>query len=920
MVPIRRLLAGLKALLGSHRAEQELDEELRAYLDTSVEAKIRAGMDGTDARRAARVEIGSLEAVKDYVRDVGWETRLEGFWRDVRYAARTLRKAPAFTATAVLTLALGIGANTALFTIVDQVLLRFLPVNNPRELVSVVSRGSFYGDTWGDGSELSYPMYTELRDRNQVFAGMFARFSWEVQAKVQSRADRVVAEYVTGNYFPLLGVKAALGRTILPSDDAAGGPDVAVLSHRYWLTALGGDPTVIGKPIVANTHALAIVGVGQEGFDGTNLGVASQVFVPIRLVSELTPVGAVRDRPILDDPRIRWAVAFGRLRPGISLEQAQTQLQPLYAARIAAEVREEGFALASETQKTRYLESTLVVRPAGDGRSSLRQELTKPLWILMAIVGVVLLIACANLPNLFLARVTTREREFALRLALGASRQRLARQLLIESVLLAVAGGTLGLVIATWGAGALLAYVPNPGITLTVAATPDGRIVAFTTIVAILTGVAFGLAPSLRSTRPNVAPTLRTEGGTAAGGGYGRLRRGFMVAQVALSVLLLVGAGLFVRSLSNLMRTNLGIETNRTLSFRIDPDTNGYAGERGKTFIKDLRERLASVPGVSNAAFATQQLLTGSARSNFITIEGQPFDPDRRWWSYNNAVSPGFFTTMGIPIIQGRDFDARDERIAPQGKAAFVPRVAIANRTFVERYLAGKPAIGMHVGFARDPGTPTPIEIVGVAADAKYTSVRDEIQPQLYFPFLEGPHVGVATMYVRTTQDAASIQRTVEQVVRQLDPRVPVYDVRTLEEQVARSLSTDRLIANLATVFGVLATLLAMVGLYGVLAHTVARRTREIGIRIALGALTRNISWMVLREVLVVIGVGVALALPAIWALTRFVKSQLYGITPLDPVAIIGAVAMLTLVAIVAGFLPARRAARVDPVVALRAE
>jgi predicted permease len=393
-----------------------------------------------------------------------------------------------------------------------------------------------------------------------------------------------------------------------------------------------------------------------------------------------------------------------------------------------------------------------------------------------------------------------------------------------------------------------------------------------------------------------------------------------MVAQVALSVLLLVGAGLFVRSLSNLMRTNLGIETNRTLSFRIDPDTNGYAGERGKTFIKHLRERLASVPGVSNAAFASQQLLTGSAWSNFITIEGQSFDPDRRWWSYNNAVSPGFFTTMGIPIVQGRDFDARDERVAPQGKAAFVPRVAIANRTFVERYLAGKPAIGMHVGFGSDPGTPTPIEIVGVAADAKYTSVRDEIQPQLYFPFLEGPHVGVGTMYVRTTQDAASIQRTVEQVVRQLDPDVPIYDVRTLEEQVARSLSTDRLIADLATVFGVLATLLAMVGLYGVLAYTVTRRTREIGIRIALGALTRNISWMVLREVVVVIGVGVALALPAIWALTRFVKSQLYGITPLDPVAIIGAVAMLTLVAIVAGFLPARRAARVDPVVALRAE
>jgi predicted permease len=919
MVPIRRLLAGLKALLRSHRVEQELDEELRAYLETSVEAKLRGGMDRGDASRAARVEIGSLEAVKDHVRDVGWETRLEGIWRDVRYAARTLRKSPGFTATAVLTLALGIGANTALFTIVDQVLLRLLPVNNPRELVSLASRGSYYGDNWGDGSGLSYPMYADLRDRNQVFAGMFARFSWEVQARVHSRAERIQAEYVTGSYFPVLGVNAALGRTILPSDDAASAPHVSVLSHRYW-RALGADPSVIGQTIIANNHALTIIGVAREGFDGTNLGVASQIFVPIRLVSALTPVGAVRDRPILEDPRIRWAIAFGRLRPGISLEQAQTQLQPLYAARVASEVQEEGFARASDAEKTRYLQSSIFLRPAGDGRSFLRQQLTRPLWILMAIVGVVLLITCANLANLLLARVIARQREFALRLALGASRHRLARQLLIESVLLAVAGGMLGLVIATWGAGALLDYVPNPGITLTVATTPDGRILAFTTIIAVLTGLAFGLAPSLRSTRPDVAPTLKNEGGTIAGGGYGRLRRGFMVTQVALSVLLLVGAGLFVRSLSNLMHTDLGIDTSQTLSFRIDPDTNGYAGERGKTFMKQVRERLASSPGISNAAFATQQLLTGSAWSNFITIEGQPFDANRRWWSYNNAVSPVFFMTMGIPILQGRDFDERDQRISPQGDAAFVPRVAIANRTFVERYLAGKSAIGTRVGFGRDPSTPTPIEIVGVAADAKYTSVRDEIQPQLYFSFLEGPRVGVATMYVRATQDAASTLRTVEQVVRQLDPAMPIYDVRTLEDQVARSLSTDRLIANLTAVFGALATLLAMIGLYGVLAYVVTRRTREIGIRIALGALTRSIAWMVLREVLVVIGLGVALALPAIWALTRFVKSQLYGVTPMDPLAIIGAMALLTVVATIAGVLPARRAARVDPVIALRAE
>jgi predicted permease len=784
----------------------------------------------------------------------------------------------------------------------------------------MAGRGPYYGDTWGDGRGLSFPMYAELRDHNQVLAAMFARFSHEVQARVQNQSDRILVEYVTGNYFPVLGVNAALGRTIVPRDDAPSAPDIAVLSHRYWQAALAADPQIIGKTIVANNHALTIVGVAQAGFDGTDLGIASQVFVPIRLVAALTPVGAVRERPLLDDPRIRWVLAFGRLRSGISLEEAQAQLQPLYAARMASEVQEEGFARASDADKARYLQNSLVLGPAGDGSSSLRQQLTQPLWILVAIVSVVLLIACVNLANLSLARATARQRELALRLALGASRQRVARQLLIESVLLAAAGGLLGLVIATWGASVLLAYLPDPGVTLTVATAPDTRALAFTATIAILTGIAFGLAPALRSTRADTAPTLKHAGGTIAGGGYGRLRRGFMVAQVALSMLLLVGAALFVRSLSNLRHINLGIDPTRTVSFRIDPDTSGYTGERGKTFIKQLRERLTGAPGVSDAAFAMQQLLNGSAWSNYITIEGVPFDPGRRWLSYNNAVSPGFFTTLGIPILQGRDFDHSDQRISTTADAAFVPRAAIANQTFVERYLAGQLAIGTRVGFGRDPRTPTPIEIVGVVADAKYTSVRDDIQPQLYFPFLEGPRIGVATMYVRTTQDAASILGTVRQAVRQLDPAVPIFDVQTVEDQVARSLSADRLIANLAATFGVLATLLATIGLYGVLSYMVTRRSREIGIRMALGALTCGVSWLVLREVLVVTGVGIVLALPAVWALTPLVKSQLYGVTPMDPVAILGAMAVLTLAGTVAGFVPARRAARVDPVIALRTD
>jgi cell division protein FtsX len=436
--------------------------------------------------------------------------------------------------------------------------------------------------------------------------------------------------------------------------------------------------------------------------------------------------------------------------PGGAHRAAKAEIGSLEA--VKDHVRDVGW----DAEKMRYLQGTVLLQPAGDGRSSLRERLTQPLWILMAIVGVVLLIACSNLANLLLARAIARQREFALCLALGASRHRLARQLLIESVLLAVAGGVAGLAIAAWGAGALLAYVPTPGITLTVATTPDGRILAFTLAIAVLTGLAFGLAPALRITRPDVAPTLKSEGGAVAGGGYGRLRRGFMVTQVALSVLLLVGAGLFVRSLSNLVHSHLGIDTARTISFRIDPDTNGYPDERGKTFMKQARERLASAPGVSSAAFATQQLLTGSAWSNFITIEGLPFPPRPPLVVVQQRGEPRLLHDDGDPHPAGPRF----RRTRPAYFAAGRRRVRASGRDREPDIRGPVPCRQSghrhRVGFGRDPGTPTPIEIVGVAGDAKYTSVRDGIPPQLYFPFLEGPRIGLATMYIQATQDPVS--------------------------------------------------------------------------------------------------------------------------------------------------------------------
>jgi predicted permease len=844
---------------------------------------------------------------------------MTGIVQDLRYAIRGLRKTPGFTIVAVLTLALGIGANTAMFTLVDQVLLRLLPVPNPDELVLVTTRGSRYGAFYGDGSELSYPMYTDLRDHNEVFAGMFARVNARVHARISDVTQRVSTEFVSGTYFSVLGVGPDRGRTILPSDDALGAEhSVGVVSHRYWLNRFGGDTAIVGKTMIVNNHTISIIGVAQERFDGTNLGTATELFLPVRMAS-IAPE-APSGPSVLEDRRTQWLNVFGRLRPGITLAQAQARLQPFYASRLALEIQEPAFARATEATKAEFLKNTIELRPAGNGKSDLRSELTRPLVILMAIAAGVLLIACANLANLLLARAATRQREFAVRLSLGANRRRLMQQLLVESLLLALAGSASGLIVATWGAEALLRFLASPGATLTVSVSPDYRILAFNILVAIVTGITFGFAPAIQSTRPVLATTLKNEAGSVVGGSHSRLRRGFVISQVALSVLLLIGAGLFVRSLHNLMRTDLGFDTSRVLSFVVEPAASGYDAARAKSFAKLLRDRLEATPGLSAAGFASHQVLAGGAWRNTITIEGRAYDPSERVVAANKFVSPGYFTTMGISLIAGRDFDSRDERVSAPDDPPLAMRVAIANETFVRRYLDGKSALGRRVGFGRNPGTPTPIEIVGVVGDAKYTAVREDIPPQLYFPFLEAPQIPGFTMYVRTRDNPALMANTIRQVVREIDSTLPVEDVRTLNQQLDLSLIRERLVANLSAAFGLLATLLAMVGLYGVMAYAVTQRTREIGIRVALGAVSRNISWLVMREVFLLMAIGVAIAIPTAWGITRFIENQLYGVTPTDPLTIILAIAFLSLVAAMAGFLPARRAARVDPLVALRYE
>jgi predicted permease len=859
---------------------------------------------GRDRRRAPRDSRSTMRF------SAMWHSILS----DIRYAGRTLRKSPAFAAVAVLSIALGVGANTAVFTLVDQVLLRQLPVIRPHELVLVTVQGTQYGSGWGDGNELSYPMYEDLRDHNEVFTGMLCRFAILVSLSADDRAERVASELVSGSYFSALGVAAARGRVIEPADDAAANPQpVVVLSHTYWTSRFAADPAVVGKTLLVNNNRLTVIGVAQPAFHGTNLGNATQVFVPMRLAP------AVVGGPLttaLEDRRIRWLNVFGRLRPGLTPAQAQASLQPFYSSRLAFEEREPAFARASSTVRSEFLRGAIVVQPAGEGKSDLRRQLATPLWALMGIVGMVLLIACANVANLLLARATTRQREVAIRLAIGASRRRIVQQLLIESVLLALMGGAAGLVFAGWGSRLLLGFFVSADRILTVSTSPDGRVLAFTLAVSAVTGVLFGVAPAWQSAAPAIAANLQSEAPSARGG-RSRLRRVLVVSQVALSLVLLIGAGLFVRTLHNLVAADAGFDTAHILSFTVDPGENGYNAVRAKQFIKSVVERLQASPGVIAAGVGTHGLLEGGSWNTAMTIEGRPADSGQRRLTLNNMISPGYFSAMSMRLVSGRGFDDRDERLtAPRGTSAF--RVAIANEAFVKQYLEGEPAVGRRVGFGTDPDTPTPIEIVGVVSDAKYTSVRDEIQPQLFFPILEWGDPRNLVVYLRTTADPAAMVGTARAVIHDIDPVLPLHDVQTLDQKLDQSLANERLLASLSAIFGLLATLLAMVGLYGVVAYMVTKRTREIGIRMAIGALAHDVAWLILRDVVWIVGAGIALALPLAWASTRLVQGQLYGVTPIDPLAIAAAVSVLLLVAAIAGLIPARRAARMNPIAALR--
>jgi predicted permease len=827
-------------------------------------------------------------------------------FEDLRYALRGLRKSPMFTVVALLSLGLGIGANTAIFSLMDQALLRSLPVKHPEQLVLFSANGPRRGmvnTSYGDVYTFSYPMYRDFRDGNQVFAGVLARFPISFSMSWHDQTERVYGDLVSGNYFEVLGVHAAIGRTFTPDDDRTpGAHPVAVLSYGYWKRRFGADLGILNQTITLNAHSMTIVGIAQAGFQGVGVGEAPEVFVPMMMRNEMSPL--MND---LDSRRSMWLNVFGRLKPGVSRQQAEAAMNTFWRPILELEAKDLNF---SQRVREQFRNRHLSLLEGRKGISAASTQVSSAIIVLMGMVGFLLLIACANVANLLIARATARQREIGIRLAMGASRTRLIRQLLVESLLLALGGGLLGLLVAEWTGGALLQFVPSDPAMMGISSQPDGRVLLFALAISVVTGILFGIIPSLQATKTDLASTLKDQASGVVGGGLGhlRLRKSLVVTQVALSLILLIGAGLFARSLYNVKNIDAGFHTDHLISFAVQPLLNGYSQERMRSLFERLQESIGRLPGVRAASMAEIALLAGDNETTSLEIEGYQAKEDEDMSVTQNKIGPGFFATLGMPLLAGRDFTTADGPKAPL--------TVIVNERFAQHYFGSENPIGRRLRFRRDKGS---VEIVGVVRDGKIASLREKPQRCVYLPYGQ-IQISYMNFYARTAQEPSVVTQMLREEVHRQDPNLPIFNVKTMESQVDESVFMDRLVAALSASFGALATLLAAVGLYGVMAYMVVRRTREIGIRMALGADRQEVLRLVMREVAALAAVGIGIAALASLAMGRLIESQLLGVSSRDPWVLGAATLALTAVALLAGFLPALRATRVDPLTALRYE
>jgi len=836
---------------------------------------------------------------------------MQNFWKDITFGLRMLAKGPGFTAIAVITLALGIGANTAIFSLMNQILLRQLPVKNPSELVILRAPGPQTGhvSTDGDSTEsFSYPMYKGLRDTNSVFSGVLARYGFSASVASRGQTDRASGEVVTGNYFDVLGVQPAIGRLFSQDDDRVPSAEpYVVLSYSYWQRHFGGDPSILNKVLLVNNVEMTVVGVSQAAFTGVQVGKTPDLYVPMMMTPQMTEYGET-----LDGWNDYWMTLLARRKPGVSQKQAEAGINAAYKPLL-----EEQLPLIksdwNEKKRQLFLDKKIALASGANGRTVLQRDSGGQIITLFVMVGLVLLIACTNVANLVLARGAGRQREFAIRTAMGASRSRMIRQLLIESLLCAFGGGAMGILLGTWLMRILTPIVvENAGIH-GLSDSLDKGVLGFAIAATVLSGVFFGLIPAWRVTRLGVSDVIKDQGSTSSASVSHVGFRKFLVAgQVAFTMLLLAGAGLFVRSLWNLRNQDLGLRTDNVITFSVQPMLNGYDLPRSIALFDQMRSRMSAVPGVRSVGSGDVATLTGDDEGSNITVEGgtQAQLPEELQDVDHIAVSANYFSTLGIPLLSGREFTESD--------GATAPKVAVVSEAMAKRFFPDRNAVGSHFAFGGGNKVVPDILIVGVVKDVKQEHVNSAPQPYVYIPYSQRPKLREMTFYVRADRNPLLLASSLQDVVRQMDANLPVFDLKTMQRVVEEDLFSARMVAVLSACFAGLAALLAALGIYGVLAYVVVQRTREIGIRMALGALAGDVRVLIVKEVGSMVLIGIGLGLPLAYGLARFSESLLYGVHAGDPAVYALGLGLIALIALAACFIPARRATRVDPLVALR--